>query len=1324
MKEENDDPLQKILPKVKFNCKGKSEGYYADNDFCELFHYCKVIMTLLDILLFKFIFNPTVDSKILFKQTNGFRFTFICPPNTYYSEKLMSCEGDSTDGAKRCSNSSESKAIDTQKTDDIYYPSAVERVEVYKLPEDRIHSNSNNSDQKFVTTSTASSTADPYLTRRRTSFGTRIKSDEIAFENKSMPFNEHKNEDKINTQITNNNFQQLESKVLMPFNGFSKNNRSQNGRNNRTDHSLINFIKSIQNNKLHHYSNGNSTNTSVKTFPIINPMKNEFQTNRAISYVSISNLKPNISSTTTSPPISLIPITTMSNSRTSSSTSPSTTFDLNKETQSKPNSFSVNYNQNYRNPEQGVIDQQSPVPMSSYQSRNQNRPQNEPIKYSKLINISPQRQTTINDNPDNRPLSLSRIQTETKTYSRAQETSPEFPLNIPQEVMGQEFLGYNLFNREKLFDDEFESQQTTDSTNSRTPAPNSLSNSRLHPSGSSRIKPKQPISTLREMIDTLTQLHDKQMRAENSEISEHRVLAPTKTKAETNSSKKESKKVLRIPLLVPIGLSKNHLEESISSSLLKPTVIPLDKNGEEIPAYVLHFNHNQSSSKKKKRNNRPKRQTFGFRNNYIENPFPSDSHYMPLFSSENNFDNYFDSGLSLNGFNDQSPIRSVFGIKPSAQQNIPYFMPLKHSNVNRPQTNFIAPNYDQNVFDLNEFTDLPNIEHIPFNQKPMPFAPSPQNNVAQYRSVSLKRPSFKRPPRRERIPMPEKNLNESGKKSSHPSLQTTQAQNIEKLTQTTRSPPTLPPSSSSINQFAPQLTNQPQFSVNTNPFSQISNANIGNIGDAIKIFDSSEEPYLPLNPSVFASQSLFEFNLPESQSNFIPSQFPRNVGENSRPIASTLSAKSSKNNIHADVNTHYSRHNQKPDNYLSQEFPPIPHFGDPNFRLPEIDILDPTMRNVFIPLRNINYNRNIFNTSAAQQDNQTTKNGSETIQFQPSLNYYQPEILVDYRDNDQLSQLNPNHNYKGSDIETLQTARTRGLIKDPESVSNSRSNWKDIISQYNSPNITITKTVSYSTKVEDDKKALNNGNNKQNEDNQRKIPFGERLNTDKSKIPTISVKSSVRSVSSINAEPTNQIIISKESANAIVISKQNNDSVKNDTNIGESYDTKANTHSDRITLLNYYNNLNTQKELVKFSDTSERLSVPKTTTGTTTSTTSPTTLKPPATSQWSIRDWTGFLKSHSSKATTVSPTTTLSTNKDFEIIDLFESKALKAETTTFSPITTTVRSESPYIKVFDSLQGASLQSNKNTRPQLFTLKSRPNLSHYLSSFTTTTDKTI
>ena len=55
----NEDPLQKILPKVKFDCKDRKEGYYADPDFnCEVFHYCK---------------------------SNGYRFTLVCPVKSRYS---------------------------------------------------------------------------------------------------------------------------------------------------------------------------------------------------------------------------------------------------------------------------------------------------------------------------------------------------------------------------------------------------------------------------------------------------------------------------------------------------------------------------------------------------------------------------------------------------------------------------------------------------------------------------------------------------------------------------------------------------------------------------------------------------------------------------------------------------------------------------------------------------------------------------------------------------------------------------------------------------------------------------------------------------------------------------------------------------------------------------------------------------------------------------------------------------------------------------------------------------------------------------------------
>ncbi|RWS16952.1 hypothetical protein B4U79_00563 [Dinothrombium tinctorium] len=73
-----EDPLQKILPKVKFNCRGMKEGYYPDIDFdCEVFHYCK---------------------------TNGFRFTFVCPPKQRFNQRHMTCDYDPP-GINSCTGS-------------------------------------------------------------------------------------------------------------------------------------------------------------------------------------------------------------------------------------------------------------------------------------------------------------------------------------------------------------------------------------------------------------------------------------------------------------------------------------------------------------------------------------------------------------------------------------------------------------------------------------------------------------------------------------------------------------------------------------------------------------------------------------------------------------------------------------------------------------------------------------------------------------------------------------------------------------------------------------------------------------------------------------------------------------------------------------------------------------------------------------------------------------------------------------------------------------------------------------------------------------------
>lgn len=50
----------------------------------------------------------------------------------------------------------------------------------------------------------------------------------------------------------------------------------------------------------------------------------------------------------------------------------------------------------------------------------------------------------------------------------------------------------------------------------------------------------------------------------------------------------EKNSMLSIPVLVPVDLSQDDYRKSISSSVLKPIVIPLKEKGKLIPAYVLH----------------------------------------------------------------------------------------------------------------------------------------------------------------------------------------------------------------------------------------------------------------------------------------------------------------------------------------------------------------------------------------------------------------------------------------------------------------------------------------------------------------------------------------------------------------------------------------------------------------------------------------------------------------------------------------------------------------------------------------------------------------
>ncbi|XP_076353169.1 uncharacterized protein LOC143248584 [Tachypleus tridentatus] len=63
---QSQDSLSKIIPHVTFDCHLRTEGYYGDRTFsCKVFHYCK---------------------------DNGERFTFICPPESSFNQKLSTCD--------------------------------------------------------------------------------------------------------------------------------------------------------------------------------------------------------------------------------------------------------------------------------------------------------------------------------------------------------------------------------------------------------------------------------------------------------------------------------------------------------------------------------------------------------------------------------------------------------------------------------------------------------------------------------------------------------------------------------------------------------------------------------------------------------------------------------------------------------------------------------------------------------------------------------------------------------------------------------------------------------------------------------------------------------------------------------------------------------------------------------------------------------------------------------------------------------------------------------------------------------------------------------
>ncbi|KAI2808953.1 hypothetical protein BLOT_000094, partial [Blomia tropicalis] len=78
-----------VLPQIKFSCKNREESYYPDAEFCDIFHYCKILIS-------QIMFVSITSFHLFALQSNGFRFTFHCPNESFYNRNLMACEQNAT----------------------------------------------------------------------------------------------------------------------------------------------------------------------------------------------------------------------------------------------------------------------------------------------------------------------------------------------------------------------------------------------------------------------------------------------------------------------------------------------------------------------------------------------------------------------------------------------------------------------------------------------------------------------------------------------------------------------------------------------------------------------------------------------------------------------------------------------------------------------------------------------------------------------------------------------------------------------------------------------------------------------------------------------------------------------------------------------------------------------------------------------------------------------------------------------------------------------------------------------------------------------------
>lgn len=78
----------------EFECSNKSEGYYSDNRFCDIFHYCKVSLqpnlnSSYKMRIFTHFYNQFSNST---KKVDNSQYTFICPDDSLFNKTLLICE--------------------------------------------------------------------------------------------------------------------------------------------------------------------------------------------------------------------------------------------------------------------------------------------------------------------------------------------------------------------------------------------------------------------------------------------------------------------------------------------------------------------------------------------------------------------------------------------------------------------------------------------------------------------------------------------------------------------------------------------------------------------------------------------------------------------------------------------------------------------------------------------------------------------------------------------------------------------------------------------------------------------------------------------------------------------------------------------------------------------------------------------------------------------------------------------------------------------------------------------------------------------------------